>query len=336
MDPNQETENSEYFFELSDEETIDESGSVDDFIKELEAKEKDLHITADTTFIEIAADFEDLEPPDFLKPGLAENGRMAVAPAVAETVLADRMTLVKLEREVVQLKNKISTMKTERTELLEKSLRRSRDFDAYKGRTERERGDTFQKQLSNLATQMLPALDNLDRALKFASDLPDGQRKQFVQFFDGIILVNQQVNEVLAGMGIMPIATVGEPFDPHFHEAVAIEETADFPPNTVSGELLRGFRIGDMVIRHSMVRVSQSLQEKETPEENETPEETEAAPKNETPQEKVTPQENEMPEDDEADGFEEMLSSDELENPESIDPVEGSEPDSTAESSDDE
>ena len=246
------------------------------------------------------------------------------------------MALAKLEREVVQLKNKISTMKTERTELLEKSLRRSRDFDAYKGRTERERGDTFQKQLSNLATQMLPALDNLDRALKFASDLPAEQRKQFVQFFDGIILVNQQVNEVLAGMGIMPIATVGEPFDPHFHEAVAIEETGDFPPNTVSGELLRGFRIGDMVIRHSMVRVSQSLQEKETPEENETPEETEAAPKNETPQEKVTPQENEMPEDDEADGFEEVLSVVEPEDAEFIDPVAGGEPDGTAEPLDDE
>ena len=317
MNPNQETENSEYFFELSDEEAIDESGSVDDFIKELEAKEKDLHITADTTFIEIAGDFEDLEPPDFLKPDLTDNGRMTVAPAVAETVRADRIALAKLEREIVQLKNKISTMKTERTELLEKSLRRSRDFDAYKGRTERERGDTFQKQLSNLATQMLPALDNLDRALKFASDLPAEQRKQFVQFFDGIILVNQQVNEVLAGMGIMPIATVGEPFDPHFHEAVAIEETGDFPPNTVSGELLRGFRIGDMVIRHSMVRVSQALQEKEEP------------------QEDKMPPENDMPKDDETDGVEEVLSSAEPEDGEFIDPVESGEPDGTTESSDD-
>lgn len=320
MDPNQEIDNSEYFFELSDEETIDESGSVDDFIKELEAKEKDLHITAETTFIEMAADFEDLEPPDFLKPGLADKGPIAVAPAVAETVIADRMALAKLEREIVQLKSKISTMKTERTELLEKSLRRSRDFDAYKGRTERERGDTFQKQLSNLATQMLPALDNLDRALKFASDLPEEQRKQFIHFFDGIILVNQQVNEVLAGMGIMPIATVGEPFDPHFHEAVAIEETSDFPPNTVSGELLRGFRIGDMVIRHSMVRVSQALQEKETLQENEM------APENETAPE----------EDGEADGFEEVLSSAEPEDGEFIDTAECGETDGTAESSDDE
>lgn len=156
-------------------------------------------------------------------------------------------------------------MQTQRKDLFEKSLRRSKDFDAYKARTERERGDTFQKQLSNLATQMLPALDNLDRTLKFASDLPEEIQNEFAQFFDGVVLVNQQVNEVLVGMGIVPIKTVGHPFDPHFHEAVAIEETGDFPPNTVSAELLRGFRIGDKVIRHSMVKVSQPSPENEKP-----------------------------------------------------------------------
>lgn len=265
MDQNQDTENSEFFFELSNEEVneeiIDEAASVDDFIKELEAKEKDLHITADTTFIEIAADFEDGELPDFLKPDFVENGRKTVPPAVTNSDVVDKTAVVGLEREIVQLKDKISTMQTERTELFEKSQRRSKDFEAFKSRTERERGDTFQKQLSNLANQMLPALDNLDRVLKFASEMPDELQNEFAQFFDGIVLVNQQVNEVLAGMGIMPIATVGHPFNPHLHEAVAIEETSDMPPNTVIAELLRGFRIGDKVIRHSMVKVSQVSRE---------------------------------------------------------------------------
>lgn len=270
MDPNQETENSEYFFELSDEGTVDESDSVDDFIKQLEAKEKDLHITADTTFIEIAADFEDGELPDFLKPDLPENNTKTVAPAVVETGVADRAIVANLEKELVSLKNKISTMEADRKEYFEKAQRRSRDFDAYKARTERERGDTFQKQLRNLATQMLPALDNLDRALRFASEMPEDQRNDIEQFFNGIVLVNQQVNEVLTGMGIMPIATVGHPFDPHFHEAVAIEETTDFPPNTVTEELLRGFRIGNKIIRHSMVRVSQASQEIEVAAADET------------------------------------------------------------------
>jgi hypothetical protein len=64
-------------------------------------------------------------------------------------------------------------------------------------------------------------------------------------------------------MGIQPIATVGETFDPHFHEAVATEESNEFDPNTVSAELLRGYRIGNRVIRHSMVKVATSPQDAE-------------------------------------------------------------------------
>lgn len=259
MEPDQNIE--DYSFDLSDDEVIDESASVDDFIKELEAKEKDLHITADTTFIEIAADFEDGELPDFLKPDLPDIGPITVAPAVADTPLAGHSTVVNLEKEIAILKDKISAMQAERSGLFESAQRRSKDFDAYKARTERERGETFQKQLSNLATQMLPALDNLDRALKFASDMPEAQRNEFVDFFDGIVLVDEQINEVLMGMGIEPIITVGRLFNPHLHEAVAIDETGEYPANTISEELLRGYHIGDSIIRHSMVKVSQPVRD---------------------------------------------------------------------------
>jgi molecular chaperone GrpE len=57
-------------------------------------------------------------------------------------------------------------------------------------------------------------------------------------------------------MGVEPIAAVGETFDPHLHEAVAVEPSEQFPPNIVSEELLCGYRIGDRVIRHSMVKVA--------------------------------------------------------------------------------
>lgn len=57
-------------------------------------------------------------------------------------------------------------------------------------------------------------------------------------------------------MGVQPIASIGEIFDPHIHEAVAIDESGKFPPNTVTGELLRGYRIGDKIIRAAMVKVA--------------------------------------------------------------------------------
>jgi hypothetical protein len=64
------------------------------------------------------------------------------------------------------------------------------------------------------------------------------------------------VNDVLAEMGVQPITSVGETFDPHYHEAVATEESDEHGPNTISAELLRGYRIGERVIRHSMVKVT--------------------------------------------------------------------------------
>lgn len=256
MDPNQQTDDTDYTFELADDENAEES--VDDFIRQLEAKEKDLHITAETTFIEIAADFEEGDVPDFLKQDTPPSGSTTLKPTVAATTShsADSASVKKLEKEIAELKSKVADLQEERSELYTNSQRRLKDFEAYKARTERERGDTFQRQLRNLATQMLPALDNLDRALLFASEMPEERQSGFAQFFDGIVLVNQQVNEVLVNMGIDPIATVGHPFDPHYHEAVAIDENSDLPPNTITAELLRGFRIGDSVIRHSMVKVS--------------------------------------------------------------------------------
>ncbi len=256
MDPNQENENSDYTFDLADDAT---EVSVDDFLRELEAKEKDLHITAETTFIEIAADFEDAdEVPDFMLQDLTPEKKVTVKPATAAAPApaADTSNAKKLEAEIAALKAKVAGLEDERMELYQNSQRRLKDFEAYKSRTERERSETFQRQLSNLATQMLPALDNLDRALQCASDMADEKQTEFAQFFDGIVLVNQQVNEVLVDMGIDPIATVGQEFNPHFHEAVAIDEGSDLPPNTITCELLRGYRIGDKVIRHSMVKVS--------------------------------------------------------------------------------
>ncbi|HMJ07928.1 MAG TPA: nucleotide exchange factor GrpE [Pyrinomonadaceae bacterium] len=254
MDPNHEIEN---FNELTDEIDAGETVSVDDFIKELEAKEKDLHITADTTIIEIAESFDDVnDVPAFMLEELAANGKKTVRPAVTPKPAAEPMQK-DLEATVNKLREQIGKMEADRDEMFKTSQRRARDFETFKTRAERERKETFQAQVGNLATQMLPALDNLNRALDFAQKMADEKGDEFTQFFDGIVLVNQQVNDVFARMGVTRIPTVGEIFDPHIHEAVATEINDALPPNTVSEELLRGYRMGDKIIRHSMVKVSQ-------------------------------------------------------------------------------
>lgn len=258
MDPNKEIDN---LGEAADTYEIDETISVDDFIKELEAKEKDLHITADTSIIEIAGAFEDGDLPEMLLPVIElERNGTAAKPAASPEPGADaaklELKVSNLEKKNSELLSKVRELEAERVEIHKDTQRRAKDFENFKSRTEREREETLQSQIGNLATHMLPALDNLSRALAFSAEVPESQREGIQPFFDGIELVNQQVNDVLAGMGIVPIATVGKKFDPHYHEAVAAEPSGQYPANFISGEILRGYRIGDRVVRHSMVTVS--------------------------------------------------------------------------------
>lgn len=245
-----------------DELDMDAMSSVDDFIKELEAKERDLHITADMT-IEIAeSDFDMPSLQDFVESELAVESPVATTRPSASTANApgSKTKIYELEQEIVKLNERISGLRSDRNEIQEKSDRRLKDFENFKYRMDRERRGSFIDQISNLASQMLPVLDNLNRALDSADALTGGKSGEFQQFYDGIVLVNQQVNEVFVGMGVTPIATVGETFDPNFHEAVAADERDDMPNNTVTEEMLRGYRIGNRVIRHSMVKVTSQPQ----------------------------------------------------------------------------
>lgn len=250
MNPNQKTEQGDDF--AGEIETC--SPSVDDFIRELEAKESELHITSDLRIEVEQSEFDDRNIPDFVMEEVVSHADRSAGAAAA----AHRAPANELYSEISSLKGEIARMEGERDAMIEKSKMRVKEFENFKIRLERERRETFIKQMGNLATQMLPVLDNLQRALDFASEMPEEKRAEFEQFFDGIVLVNQQVNEVFSSMGISPIPSVGEEFDPHYHEAVATEETDKFPKNTVSQELLRGYRIGEKVIRHSMVKVATS------------------------------------------------------------------------------
>lgn len=249
MNPNDQIPKPEASLEEID---FDSSTSVDDFIRELEAKEKDLHITADLS-IEIADSDIDMSVPEFV---VAE---VTVPPATASTSSASPASKARnfeLENEVASLRLKVFELKNERNDIQEKSDRRLKDFENFKYRMDRERRGAFIDQVANLASQMLPVLDNLNRALDAIPADSNGRTKDFQQLVDGIVLVNQQMNEVFAGMGVTSINSIGEAFDPNFHEAVATEQRDDMPPNMVLEELLRGYRIGNKVIRHSMVKVS--------------------------------------------------------------------------------
>ena len=229
--------------------------SIDDFLRELEEKEKDLNIS-DEMIIEIdQEDAAEEEIPEFLKADLPrQTAPLKEMPPAQIQPPPEPVKAVETKSPVQT--NQIAGLENQIGDLKQALLRRQMDFDNYRKRIERERGDSFQNQISNLATQMLPVLDNLDRALDMAGQFETEKSNDFRQFFDGIALVNQQLNEILSEMGVQPVVTVGQMFDPYFHDAVATEETNEFPPNTITGELLRGYRLGDRLIRAAMVKVA--------------------------------------------------------------------------------
>lgn len=133
MDPNKDIEE----LQAASYAGTDDGASVDDFIKQLEAKERDLHITAETSVIEIAEAFDDGELPDALRDALDRVMQTSVtpAPAVAPPSPSERG----LETEIESLKSKIAKMESDRDELLMSSQRRAKDFENFKARSERER-----------------------------------------------------------------------------------------------------------------------------------------------------------------------------------------------------
>ena len=229
--------------------------SVDDFIKQLEAKERDLHISSEMVIEIDEADFDDTNPSFSIPQNLPEIPKPKHT-AGLHTSFPPNNSFDTVDGEKVKLREQVSKLEADCAQLTDGLRRRQVDFDNFKSRVERERSETFVNQISNLATQMLPVLDNLNRALEFATRHNEASSKDFHEFFQGIVLVNQQLNEVLAEMGVSPVASIGEMFDPYFHEAVATEETAAHPPNTITSEFLRGYRIGEKLIRAAMVKVA--------------------------------------------------------------------------------
>ena len=235
-----------------------DSTSVDDFIKELEEKEKDLDISSDLV-IEIGeSEVEHDNIHDSFVANISIDNEMLEKSLTGELPPLPVQQVVK-PKPSNKTSKEVSKLTKDIVDLKDTLIRRQRDFDNYRNRTERVRTDTFRNVVSNVAAQMLPVMDNLNRALDaFSSVDSDEDSHDMKTFHEGIILVNQQLNEVLSSMGVKPISAIGEPFDPNYHEAVASEETDDMPPETVIEEILKGYRIDDKIIRPSMVKVSAS------------------------------------------------------------------------------
>jgi len=179
-----------------------------------------------------------------LPPAKGSTGDLALnmgGPEVAELV-ATRAELKRLEGEVKELRDSLA--------------RRQADFENYRKRMERERSETFNRVVVDIAAKLLPVLDNLKRALETEASVEASESDEFRHFLSGVDLIYKQLYGVLDALGVKPVLAEGEMFDPHLHEAVVTEPTDDYEPDTVMQEIVRGFRVGDRLIRPALVKVA--------------------------------------------------------------------------------
>lgn len=143
----------------------------------------------------------------------------------------------------------------ERKHLYDTVVRRQAEFENFRKRVDRERTEMHAKARADVVTQLLSVLDNLERALGPA-DQAEADESIRISIITGVKLIHRQFLDVMLGLGLTPVKTVGEAFDPHVHEAVTTEASSELPENTIIAELQKGYKLGDRLLRPSMVKVA--------------------------------------------------------------------------------
>lgn len=147
-------------------------------------------------------------------------------------------------------KDAIAAVRREQSALQDRLLRTVAEFDNYRKRIERERRDLAEFAAADAMKDLLPIIDNFDRALQApAAGDSDAFRK-------GIELIHKQLNDLLRKRGVRAIEAVGTLFDPNFHEAVIHEDSATHRDGEVIQELQRGYMLGDRLLRPATVKVA--------------------------------------------------------------------------------
>jgi molecular chaperone GrpE len=141
-------------------------------------------------------------------------------------------------------------LRREKDALQDRLLRTAAEFDNYRKRVDRERRDLAEFTAAEVLRDVLPIVDNLERALAAAGE-GDPLRK-------GVELIHKQMLDLLRKRGVKPIEALGADFDPNFHQAVVHETSSEHREGEVMEELQRGYLLGDRLLRPAMVKVAKA------------------------------------------------------------------------------
>jgi molecular chaperone GrpE len=150
------------------------------------------------------------------------------------------------------LEEQLEIARAEAARNLDGWMRVQAEFANARKRMDKQRIEIQQQATGDLATRLLPVVDDFDRALE---NVPTtiGQDS----WFEGIQLVQRKLTNILESLGVRTIEAVGQPFDPNCHEAIMQEASEQYESGSVSRELQKGYKLGDRVLRPSLVYVAE-------------------------------------------------------------------------------
>lgn len=158
--------------------------------------------------------------------------------------------------ELESVKEELETAKQEAADTYDRLLRMTADFENYKKRSQRDREELKKFANESLIKDLLPVIDNLERALIAAKEQQSSDADHSGNMVEGVEMTLNEIVKILKDYNVTPIEAQGKPFDPTYHEAVMQEESDQYPQNTVINELQKGYILHDRLIRPAMVVVS--------------------------------------------------------------------------------
>jgi molecular chaperone GrpE len=149
----------------------------------------------------------------------------------------------------------VDEVQRQRDEYYERLLRKTAEFDNYRKRVDRDRQATSESLTAEVMRDLLPLVDDLERALKAeaGSEGAEGYRR-------GVELIQRQLLEILRKRGVKPIEALGADFDPHFHQAVSYDTIEGHRDGEVIEEFARGYMLGERLLRPAMVKVAKGAE----------------------------------------------------------------------------
>ena len=188
------------------------------------------------------------------KPAEADNNVEEVVAGAQEVAAEDAAGQAQGGGEAeaaAEFARQLEEARNEAREHYDKMLRMAAELENFKKRVAREKETALKYAEENILRELLPSIDNMERALEQGQQSDDGNA-----LLEGVAMTLKGLLESLDKFGVKPLASVGQPFDPNFHEAIGMEAASDVAANTVIKEYQKGYLFKDRLLRAAKVIVA--------------------------------------------------------------------------------